>query len=101
GPPPPGGEAAVTAVSLAGAKAVKDAAGVKLNDVVLAGVALALRQYLAARDDLPDRPLAAGVPVNAGEGESAGTNTLATMLVALPVDDRAPAELLGAAHEAA
>jgi diacylglycerol O-acyltransferase / wax synthase len=48
---------------------------------------------------VPDRPLAAGVPVNAGEGDTAGTNTLATMLVALPVDDREPAALLKAVHE--
>lgn len=92
--------AAFAALSLDDAKAVKDAAGVKLNDVVLAVVASALRRYLVARDALPDRPLAAGVPVNAGEGESAGTNTLATMLVSLPVADLPPKELLAAVHEA-
>ena len=100
GPLTPAREAAFNAVSLDDAKAVKDAAGVKLNDVVLAVVALALRRYLAARDGVPDRPLAAAVPVNAGEGDSAGTNTLATMLVSLPVDDRPPADLLAAVHEA-
>lgn len=99
GPLTPAREAAFTAVSLDDAKAVKDAAGVKLNDVVLGMVALSLRRYLEARDDVPDRPLAAGVPVNAGEGDTAGTNTLATMLVALPVDDREPAALLKAVHE--
>jgi WS/DGAT/MGAT family acyltransferase len=92
-------EAAFTAVSLDEAKAVKEAAGVKLNDVVLAMVALALRRYLAARDAVPDRPLSAAVPVNAGEGDTAGTNTLATMLVSLPVDEQSPAELLKAVHE--
>jgi WS/DGAT/MGAT family acyltransferase len=91
--------AAFTVLGLDDAKAVKDAAGVKLNDVVLATVALALRQYLEARNDVPDRPLAAGVPVNAGEGDTAGTNTLATMLVSLPVDDRSPQALLKAVHE--
>ena len=99
GPLTPAREAAFTAVSLDDAKTVKDAAGVKLNDVVLGMVALALRRYLEARDDVPDRPLAAGVPVNAGEGDTAGTNTLATMLVALPVDEREPADLLKAVHE--
>jgi diacylglycerol O-acyltransferase / wax synthase len=99
GPLTPAREAAFAAVSLDEAKAVKDAAGVKLNDVVLAMVAISLRRYLQARDDVPDRPLAAGVPVNAGEGDTAGTNTLATMLVALPVDDREPAALLKAVHE--
>jgi diacylglycerol O-acyltransferase / wax synthase len=93
-------EAAFTALSLDDAKAVKSAAGVKLNDVVLAVMAIALRRYLVARDAVPDRPLACGVPVNAGEGGSAGTNTLATMSVALPVADLPPRELLAAVYDA-
>jgi diacylglycerol O-acyltransferase len=67
---------------------------------VLAVVALALRDYLSARSALPDR-LVAGVPVNAGEGDAVGTNTLATMLVALPMQPAlAGAELLSAVHDA-
>jgi WS/DGAT/MGAT family acyltransferase len=93
-------EAAFTALSLDDAKAVKEAAGVKLNDVVLAVVALALRRYLVARDALPDRPLSCGVPVNAGDGASSGTNTLATMLVSLPVADLPPKELMAAVFDA-
>jgi diacylglycerol O-acyltransferase / wax synthase len=93
-------EGAFTALSLGDAKAVKEAAGVKLNDVVLAVVALALRRYLMARDGVPDRPLACGVPVNAGAGGSAGTNTLATMIVALPVEELPPGELLSAVYDA-
>jgi WS/DGAT/MGAT family acyltransferase len=92
--------AAFTALSLDDAKAVKDAAGVKLNDVVLAVVAIALRRYLVARNAVPDRPLACGVPVNAGEGGSAGTNTLATMSVALPTAELPPRELLSAVYDA-
>ena len=92
--------ASFAALSLDEARAVKDAAGVKLNDVVLGVVALALRDYLAARDALPDR-VVAGVPVNAGEGDAVGTNTLATMLVALPMQPRlSGAELLAAVHDA-
>ena len=93
-------EAAFTALSLEDAKAVKEAAGVKLNDVVLAVVALAVRRYLVARDAVPDRPLVCGVPVNAGEGGSAGTNTLATMSVTLPVADLPPGELVAAVYDA-
>jgi WS/DGAT/MGAT family acyltransferase len=92
-------EAAFTALSLDDARRVKDAAGVKLNDVVLAVVAMSVRHYLQARDALPDRAIVAGVPMNAGEGETTGTNTLATMLVPLPVESLAPAELLRAIHE--
>ena len=92
--------ASFAALSLEEARAVKDAAGVKLNDVVLATVALALRGYLEARSALPDR-VVAGVPVNAGEGDAVGTNTLATMLVALPMRPAlAGADLLAAVHDA-
>jgi WS/DGAT/MGAT family acyltransferase len=92
-------EAAFTALSLEETRRVKDAAGVKLNDVVLTVVGMAVVRYLRARDALPDRAIVAGVPMNAGEGESEGTNTLATMLVPLPVEPLHPAELLREVHE--
>ena len=92
-------EAAFTALSLDDARAVKDAAGVKLNDVVLAVVALGLRGYLEARHAVPDR-IVAGVPVNAGEGDTVGTNTLATMLVALPMQPLDGPDLLSEVHRA-
>src|SRR5437764_282324 len=58
--------AAFTALPLELTRATKDAAGVKLNDVVLAVVAMAVRRYLAARDITPGRDLVASVPLNAG-----------------------------------
>ncbi|MGH3687049.1 MAG: wax ester/triacylglycerol synthase family O-acyltransferase [Pseudonocardiaceae bacterium] len=47
--------------------AVKDVAGVTVNDVALAVVSGALRGYLHARGALPDRPLLACVPVGMEE----------------------------------
>jgi WS/DGAT/MGAT family acyltransferase len=52
-----------TALPLDDVKLVKNAAGVSLNDVLLGAVAAGARRYLLARDDLPERPLTASVPV--------------------------------------
>jgi diacylglycerol O-acyltransferase / wax synthase len=100
GAPSPAREAAFGALDLGDARAVKDAAGVKLNDVVLAVVAMSLRRYLDARDALPGRSIVAGVPVNAGEGETSGTSMLSTMLVPLPMTEMAGPELLESVHGA-
>jgi diacylglycerol O-acyltransferase len=93
--------AAFTGLSLPLVKQVKDAGGVKVNDVVLACVALSLRDYLSARDALPDRPVVAAVPVNAGEGAASGTNLINAMVVPLPVDQPAGADLLRTVAESA
>jgi diacylglycerol O-acyltransferase len=100
GPPTARRATAFGRLSLEQLKAVKAAAGVTLNDVVLATAALALRDYLARREAVPDKPVVAGVPVNVGEGEAAGTNALTTMLVGLPMDIADPGELIAAVHAA-
>lgn len=91
---------AFAALSLDLVKQVKTANEVTLNEVVLTTVALAVRRYLAARDAVPGRPVVAGVPVNIGEGEAAGTNALTTMLVGLPMEIQDPVELIQAVHTA-
>jgi diacylglycerol O-acyltransferase len=73
---------------------------VKLNDVVLAMVAVAVRGYLEKRDAIPGRAVTVGVPMNAGEGDTAGTNTLATMVVSLPLEKMSASDLLSAVHDA-
>ena len=54
-------------VSLDDVKALKNTLGVTLNDVVLAIVTGALREYLIAHDELPADPLCLSVPVGADE----------------------------------
>jgi WS/DGAT/MGAT family acyltransferase len=75
---------------LADVKAVKDASGTKLNDVVLAVVSGGLRRYLERHDELPEETLLAFVPVSArGEG-SAGANETSMMVVPLATEEPDP-----------
>lgn len=80
--------------------AIKEAAGVTLNDVVLAMCSGALRAYLLEQSALPDRPLIAMVPVNmrSASDTSAGGNQVGTILCSLATDVEDPAERLEAIH---
>ncbi|MGC0420470.1 wax ester/triacylglycerol synthase family O-acyltransferase [Embleya sp. AB8] len=87
-------------VSLSDVKRVKKVFGVKVNDVVLAIVAGALREQLGALGELPARELVATVPVDATRGgERAGGNLITGMLVGLATDVAEPAERLLCVHE--
>ena len=55
---------AFASVPLSEIKAIKTAAGATVNDVVLAVAGGVLRRWLAEHDELPDRPLAAMVPLS-------------------------------------
>ncbi len=65
--------------------AVKESAGVTVNDVVLAMTAGALRAHLGAR---ADRPLVASMPVGVGEARYALGNRLSNVLVPIHVEER-------------
>jgi WS/DGAT/MGAT family acyltransferase len=88
-------------VSLADIKRVKDAFGVKVNDVVLAVATGALRTYLDDRGELPDRPLVATIPtsVRTEEQRQSMGNRVSAMFAALPVELDDPLERLHAIQE--
>ncbi|HEU0191971.1 MAG TPA: wax ester/triacylglycerol synthase family O-acyltransferase [Mycobacterium sp.] len=82
-------------------KQIKLAAGVTVNDAVLAVCAGALRYYLIEQDALPDLPLVAMVPVSLRtEAESdSGGNMVGTILCNLATDTEDPALRLETINE--
>ncbi len=85
-------------VELDRVKAVKNAAGTTVNDVVLAVVAGAVRTWLSDHHSLPDRPLAAMVPLSIrGQGNTGELgNHLSATVATLATDIDDPAERLAA-----
>lgn len=74
---------------------IKQAAGVTLNDVVLAMCGGALRAYLIEQNALPDRPLIAMVPVSLrGDANSSGGNQVGALLASLATHREDPAQRL-------
>jgi diacylglycerol O-acyltransferase / wax synthase len=79
---------ALRSVDLDSVKAVKNAFGVSVNDVVMAMCAGALRRWLADHDALPDSPLIAMIPVSVRDpaSKTAMGNKVSAMLAALPTN---------------
>ncbi|OAK52491.1 WS/DGAT/MGAT family O-acyltransferase [Rhodococcoides kyotonense] len=86
---------AFTSLRLADVKTVKNAFGAKVNDVVLAMCAGALRMYLDDRDGLPDASLVGVVPVSVHESSGRpGTNQVSAMFASLATDIADPVKRL-------
>lgn len=78
-------------------KTVKNHFGVKVNDVVMALVAGVLRRFLLDRDELPDSPLVAMVPVSVHDtSDRPGRNQVSGMFASLHTDIEDPGERLKA-----
>ncbi|HEX6311103.1 MAG TPA: wax ester/triacylglycerol synthase family O-acyltransferase [Acidimicrobiia bacterium] len=88
---------AFTQTDLREVRAVAKAAGVTVNDVILAVCAGALRGHLEDHGGHPDPPLVAGVPVSVRTADDRGTmgNRLSAMLVDLATDVDDPVTRLG------
>lgn len=92
---------AFTSVPLADVKAVKDALGVTVNDVVLGMCAGALRTYLEKKGELPEESLRCMIPVSVRTEDEANTwgNRVSGMLAALATDVADPVQRLQVIHE--
>jgi len=80
---------------------VKNRFDVKVNDVVLALCAGALREFLCDREELPDKPLVAVVPMSVhNRSDRQGRNQVSGMFVNLQTHLEDPGERLRAIAEA-
>ncbi len=89
----------VCSVPLDRVKALAHARDVTVNDVILALCDTALRRYMDERDEHPDKPLVAQMPISVrADGGSAGNQvTIALLELASETDD--PLERLQEVHE--
>ena len=93
---------AMRGTSLENLKALKNATGGTLNDVVMAICAGALREYLIKHDALPDKPLRAMVPVSIRTGAETDvwTNRVSSIIADLPTNCADPVERVALCRDA-
>ena len=72
-------------LSLDDVKAVKNAHGCTVNDVIVSICAGAVRRWLIEHDELPEDPLVAQIPISVRTPEQAGTYGNRIMLMAAPL----------------
>jgi len=92
---------ALRSTSLGDIKAIKNATGATVNDVVMAVCAGALRRYLEDHDALPEAPLVAMVPVSirTGQEEDRWTNRVSAIFAAIPTNKASPLDRIVAVHQ--
>jgi len=99
--PTPARRFASAKIELDRVKAIKTAHGVKLNDVVVALCAGALRMYLESIDDMPEESLTVQCPVSLRssneDGDDVG-NHVGSMFATMATDIDDPGERLQAIH---
>ncbi|MBP6996279.1 MAG: wax ester/triacylglycerol synthase family O-acyltransferase [Phycicoccus sp.] len=80
-------QVAWTSLDFATVRALGKATGTTINDVVLTVTSIAMREWLIGRDELPDKPVIAGVPVSTRvPGEDADkSNQVSALMAVLPV----------------
>ncbi len=74
---------AMTSFPLEDVKAIKKAAGVTLNDVVMAMCGDAMRRFLLRTDELPEETLTSAVPVSLRRGEEAASDEMGTLVTSM------------------
>ena len=96
----PSPRARVRSIALADVRALKDAHGVKVNDVVLAVVARRAAPLLRRPRRAARAPLVTAVPVSTrAEGDTAQNNQITNMFVSLATDVEDPIERLQAIYK--
>jgi len=88
---------AARTVPLAEVKEIAKRTGVSLNDVVMATVAGALREYFLGHRELPTKPLSAAVPISLrAAGDESANNQVSMVTMTLATDVADPLERLKA-----
>ena len=88
-------------VSLSDVKAIKNALGITVNDVVIALCAGALRRRLTSTDELPATPLVAYIPVSTRlpDAKDRYGNAITSIIAPIPTHLASDRERLEFAHE--
>jgi WS/DGAT/MGAT family acyltransferase len=85
-------------LSLDRVRALKREHGTTVNDIVVTLCASAVRHWLLARDELPDEPLVAMVPVSVRKRDERYGNRISMMVVPIPTDEPDPLARLHRTH---